>query len=150
MEVNVNDFIYIGLVLSEETKDYLLNLFHLDSDFWGKAIYKIYCHHCTLLHKSMADTEKGQRILNELKHYNENDVIPIVIDGIGVSDKAMAFRVQKNMLLDIICMNEQPHITIATFNDGKPVDSNYIKSFMSVPPITIKTKLQIYKKWKNT
>lgn len=41
---------------------------------------------------------------------------------IGMSDKAIALKAE----LEAPCMNEIPHCTIATFNGGKPKDSNAI------------------------
>ena len=77
-----------------------------------------------------------QYILNR----NELSNFEIVVDGIGYTDKALALRVFK-----VICTgdstlvpstNKQQHITLATVNNGKPVDSNTIKDWKVIDPIT--------------
>lgn len=45
----------------------------------------------------------------------------VEVNGIGFSNKAIAFRVT---IPDLPCA--KPHITICTINGGKPVDSNGI------------------------
>ena len=62
----------------------------------------------------------------------------IIIDAIGCSDKAFAFFAKKTNFLNTYCMNENPHITLATYNGGKPVDSNKINNFIALDnPIEI-------------
>lgn len=63
------------------------------------------------------------------------------VDGIGISDKAMAFRIDKE-LMGIPCANNIPHITICTFNGGKPADSNDITEWKDIEPILVETKLR--------
>jgi hypothetical protein len=75
---------------------------------------------------------------NYLKDY-VGEKLQIVINGIGISNKAMAFRVDKK---SVYCVNDIPHITIATFNNGKPVDSNNIEYWVSIKPIIITTTLK--------
>jgi hypothetical protein len=70
-------------------------------------------------------------------HGNLNQ--PLEINGIGVSDKAMAFRCN---IPENLCANKIPHITICTFNGGKPVDSNNITEWKDIEPIIIETKLE--------
>lgn len=41
-----------------------------------------------------------------------------------------------------LCANKIPHITICTFNGGKPVDSNNITEWKDIEPIIIETKLE--------
>lgn len=65
--------------------------------------------------------------------------LQIVINGIGISDKAMAFRVDEH---SVVCVNDIPHITIATFSGGKPVESNYITNWKAFGPIVIDTELK--------
>lgn len=43
----------------------------------------------------------------------------VEVNGIGFSNKAIAFRVT---IPDLPCANAKPHITICTINGGKPVD----------------------------
>lgn len=66
----------------------------------------------------------------------------IITTHIGVSDKAMAFKVTSPTISNY-CMNEIPHITICTFNGGKPVESNNITKWYPLDtPIKIETKLE--------
>ena len=41
-----------------------------------------------------------------------------------------------------VCANKIPHITICTFNGGKPVDSNNITEWKDIEPIIVETKLE--------
>ena len=59
--------------------------------------------------------------------------------AVGISDKAMAFKVEG---VDNICANEVPHITIATFRGGNPVDSNNITNWSDIKPFVVETKLE--------
>ena len=63
----------------------------------------------------------------------------VKLGGIGSSDKAMAFKVEG---VDNICANEVPHITIATFRGGNPVDSNKIINWTCIEPVVIIAKLE--------
>lgn len=68
---------------------------------------------------------------------------------IGISDKAMAFKVSLQdsefdmCSLTLLCANKIPHITICTFNGGKPVNSNNITKWYDLnEPISIETILK--------
>jgi hypothetical protein len=63
----------------------------------------------------------------------------IKVIGIGTSDKAMAFKVN---IFPLVSVNKTPHITICTFNGGKPVDSNNITEWKDIKPIIVETKLE--------
>ncbi len=43
----------------------------------------------------------------------------------------------------LLCLNEHPHITIGAFSNGKPVESNYIKKWVGIKPIEVKTILKM-------
>lgn len=45
--------------------------------------------------------------------------------------------------ITLFCANEIPHVTICTFNDGKPVDSNNITEWKDIEPIIVNTKLEV-------
>ena len=51
----------------------------------------------------------------------------------------MAFRVDEK---SVVCVNDIPHITIATFRGGKPVDSNEITNWKDIEPIIVTVKLE--------
>lgn len=141
----MKDFEYYGLFLTEGSKA-KLKTWLINSNYQLEILKseKEYLDHCTLLHRSqrtsnflLEDTLGTALVL----HGNLNQ--PLEINGIGVSDKAMAFRcnIPKNL-----CANKIPHITICTFNGGKPVDSNMITEWKDIESIFIETKLKMKKK----
>ena len=135
----MGNFQYFGLFLDEETKKGLLDVFLTyleEGNSIGYLMNKIYLDHCTLLHVSQL--HGNSEIYNYLND-RIGEKYEIVINGIGISDKAIAFRVAE---YSVVCVNEIPHITIATFNGGKPVDSNNITEWKDIEPIIIKTTLK--------
>lgn len=140
----MKNFQYFGLFLSKVEKDNLL-YFLLNNDRYKdyiSASKRIYLSHSTLIYKSH---------LNDLNLYEISELFvktnkligkdfKLTITGIGISDKAMAFKVK--IPVKLICLNAIPHITICTFNDGKPVDSNNITEWKDIEPITILTTLK--------
>lgn len=102
---------------------------------------KIFIDHCTLLHKSHV---AYSQLINyeDLQSCLDNALgksISIKLVAVGISDKAMAFRVEG---VNDICANPVPHITIATFRGGKPVDSNKILNWRYIEPIIVTAKLE--------
>lgn len=134
----MNNFHYFGLFLDTETKNRLMDMLtdNIDYNIALNVADKIFIDHCTLLHVSQL--HGNSEIYNYLNNRLE-EKIQIVINGIGISDKAMAFRVDKH---SVVCVNDIPHITIATFNGGKPVESNYITYWKAFDPILIDVKLK--------
>ena len=135
----MGNFHYFGLFLDEETKKGLLDVFLTyleEGNSIGYLMNKIYLDHCTLLHVSQL--HGNSEIYNYLND-RIGEKYEIVINGIGISDKAAAFRVAE---YSVVCVNEIPHITITTFNGGKPVDSNNITEWKDIEPIIIKTTLK--------
>lgn len=137
----MKDFEYYGLFLTDEgmTKLLLEWLAINCPDVMGKNWFytTMYLDHCTLLHKSQKDYYTEREILES----NLGKMCAITIDAVGYTDKAMAFRVNKE-LLGVPCANNTPHITICTFKDGKPVDSNSITEWKDIEPIIVETKLE--------
>ena len=86
----------------------------------------------------MSQLHGNSEIYNYLKGY-VGEKFKIVINGVGISDKAMAFRVDEK---SVVCVNDIPHITIATFRGGKPVDSNEITNWEAFGPIIIDVELK--------
>ena len=134
----MNNFHYFGLFLSTDTKNMLIDTLTDNKDYniaLGVAD-RIFIDHCTLLHKSQLEGNE------ELQSYLESNLeksISIKLEAIGISDKAMAFRVGG---VDNICANEVPHITIATFRGGNPVDSNKITNWRYIEPIIVNVRLE--------
>ena len=134
----MNNFHYFGLFLSTNTKNVLMDGLtdSIDYNIALGVADRIFIDHCTLLHKSQLEGNE------ELQSYLESNLgksISIKLGAIGISDKAMAFRVGG---VDNICANEVPHITIATFRGGNPVDSNKITNWTCIEPMVITAKLE--------
>lgn len=135
----MKDFQYFGLFLSDVTREYLLQLLCNDNAYKDYLLdsTRVYLDHCTLIHKCH---------LNAL-NLNEDSALfartnklagqgfKLTITGIGISDKVMAFKVK--IPAELTCLNATPHITICTFNGGKPIDSNNITEWPDITPFTI-------------
>ena len=134
----MNNFHYFGLFLSTDTKNMLIDTLTDNKDYniaLGVAD-RIFIDHCTLLHKSQLE---GNEELQSYLESNLGKCISIKLEAIGISDKAMAFRVGG---VGNICANEVPHITIATFRGGNPVDSNKITNWRYIEPIIVNVRLE--------
>ena len=134
----MNNFHYFGLFLDTDTKNRLMDILtdNIDYNIALNVADRIFMDHCTLLHVSQL--HGNSEIYNYLNNRLE-EKFQIVINGIGMSDKAMAFRVYEH---SVVCVNATPHITIATFNGGKPVESNHITDWRAFGPIIIDVKLK--------
>lgn len=115
------DFEYIGLRFGPEFFSKL-----------PKEVYpqipegaRIFADHITCLHRSQLECSGAENVLINfiedvvVKHIYMTEV---KFTHIGISDKAIALKAE----LEVPCMNETPHCTIAIFNGGKPIDSNAI------------------------
>lgn len=115
------DFEYIGL--------------RFDPEFFGKLPDEVYPHipsdanvhadHITCLHHSQIERDGAENVLiNFIEDVvvRRNFMSEVKFTHIGISDKAIALKAE----LEVPCMNDIPHCTIATFNGGKPKDSNAI------------------------
>ena len=134
----MKDYQYYGLFLNTSVKDKLMNILVSNSSYNTllKTANKILIDHCTLMHISQRE-EQLETILDN----NLGEQFCVAITGVGISDKAIAFRVKKCGIV-ALCKNVTPHITIATFNGGKPVDSNKITNWQYIEPIIIDVKLE--------
>jgi len=114
---------YIALVLTEASRDYLLG--KLDK------IIPCICHHVTLLPPG-----KSNKKVEDFYELHKDEHFDIRVTGAGCNSKVYALKVD---LLGIPYDNEQPHITLCCYNNGKPKDSNNITEWHKVPtyPITI-------------
>lgn len=137
---------YYGLFIDKETHDKLIDVL-VDYHWIGTLndSEKEYLDHCTLLHISQSSTPSGHPLMCLLNSFLKKGDIKhnIIIDAIGISEKAMAFRVIFPKKSRVSSLNEMPHITICTFNGGKPVESNNItKWYPFDEPIKIETTLK--------
>lgn len=149
----MTDFNYYGLFLTEESKTILED--HIRSckyheileELYDNADHK-YMDHVTLLHH----TQEGHEMLKEVLDNSIGKHCYATIEAVGFNDKALAFRVRvpsiykcvkDHGLVEIgMCANAVPHITIATYDDGKPVDSNTITEWKYIRPFDVGTILK--------
>lgn len=118
----VENFEYFGIFINERTrnklKEFLSNIWRFNTALMHAE--KQYIHHCTVLHRSAAYKK-------DILNYCEC-CLGIELSGkitaVGWNDESMAFRVE---FPGVPFSNKIPHITIATFDGGKPVDSNKIE-----------------------
>lgn len=134
----MKDYQYYGLFLDTDTKNMLMDNLtdNIDYNIALGVADRIFIDHCTLLHKSQLDSNEN------LQSYLESSLgksMSIRLVAVGISDKAMAFKVEE---VDNICANEVPHITIATFRGGNPVDSNKITNWRYIEPIIVNVRLE--------
>lgn len=134
----MKDYQYYGLFLDTDTKNMLMDILtdNIDYNIALGVADRIFIDHCTLLHKSQLDSNEN------LQSYLESSLgksMSIRLVAVGISDKAMAFKVEE---VDNICANEVPHITIATFRGGNPVDSNKITNWRYIEPIIVNVRLE--------
>lgn len=61
---------------------------------------------------------------------------------VRLSTEVLKYKIIDNLEWCTVCANKIPHITICTFNGGKPVDSNNITEWKDIEPIIIETKLE--------
>lgn len=137
----MDDYEYYGLFLTQESKDKLakwlfFNGYSPESELMKKRT-GWYLDHCTLLHRSQLTWDNSN--LHDFLIDKLHEDFEIKIIGIGISDKAMAFKVN---IFPLVSVNKIPHITICTSNGGKPVDSNYITEWKDIEPITVEVKLE--------
>ena len=130
----MKNYQYYGLFLGTDTKNMLMD--NLTDNIDYNVADRILIDHCTLLHKSQLE---GNEKLQSYLESNLGKPISIKLVAVGVSDKAMAFKVEG---VDNICANKVPHITIATFRGGNPVDSNRIIDWKYMKPIIITAKVE--------
>ena len=129
----IEKFEYYGIFLSEESKKVLKDF--LDESWSYRTALshseKQYVHHCTVLHKTAAYKSD---ILNYCESCLGIELAGKVV-AVGYNDQAMAFKVE---FPGVPMVNRIPHITIATFDGGKPVDSNKIDVWDMLPnPIEV-------------
>lgn len=106
---------YWAIQLSEEMKNRVMKVFYKFFEF--PVDWTLHCDHITVIHSSHKDWVTASRILLNFKGQS----IKFTIDGVGISESAIAFRVSA------YTANRNNHITIATAPGVKPVESNNIE-----------------------
>lgn len=152
MEIS-KDYIYVGLFLTERSKEKIKGLISSlpkYNELLGNA-NKLLIEHCTLLHRNQEKDNKHilerlskLELSKPLDEYESKSAM--VATHIGFLDgKAMAIKVVLSR--NIPCVNKTPHITICTFGDGKPFDSNKITNWEKLPhPLYIQGYLRVIEK----
>lgn len=136
--MKINNWIYFGVFIDENAKH--LNEIAIEKQ--GIDIpfnWKVFNHHMTIAFNNK--TEDAQNLYDVYKH-TFGKTITITVDGIGVSDDAIAVRIKFNGPI----ANKIPHITIATPQTGKPVNSNYITKWYDIEPYDITGTLNEFTK----
>lgn len=125
-------FVYLGLFLTDESRDRLIKSLPK-----GVNIKALQLTHCTMLHKSQLWKDNAERCIQiYMSDINCNSIEhTIKIVGYGRNEKAMAFKCK---VMNVPCMNDQAHITICTYDNGKPIDSNTITEWTEIEPINVK------------
>ena len=108
---------------------------------------RIYINHCTILHVNDSNKSIEQSLELMMSAFG-NVYIDLSINAIGIhsfeNGKVFAFRCSFNSKKPFYELSGRtPHITIATFGDCKPFDSNSIKDdeWYDIDNITIRCKL---------
>ena len=135
---------YFGLFLSEKDRNALLRVI-IDNPIVSNLVFQrgstLYLDHCTLLHSSQGDEEVFEA-LREYIRRGPFEMHRMTIDGIGFSDKAIAFRVTIGNP-QLPCANANPHITVCTIKGGKPVDSNSIVTWIPIAGFDVSGQLKM-------
>lgn len=129
----------ISLIMKKYCYDFEYIGLRFDVDFFSKLseeVYpqipkeaRIFADHITCLHRSQIEQDGAENVLINfiedvlVKH---NFMSEVKFTHIGISDKAVALKAE----LEVPCMNDTPHCTIATLNGGKPKDSNDIENWI--------------------
>ena len=151
MKINSN-YIYVGLFLTDRSKEKVKELINSMPKY--KELFnntnKVFIDHCTLLHRNQEkDNRQVFERLSKLyltKPLDGEYKSAMVATHIGfLEGKAMAIKVVLSG--NIPCSNKTPHITICTFGDGKPFDSNNITNWEKLPhPLYIQGCFKVVEK----
>lgn len=121
---NILNWIYFGIFIDKQSKQDILNLLQENNVPIPKD-WKLINHHMTIAFNNKSD--EAIQLFN-LYADKFNSTESLTIDAIGISDDAIAVRVQYNEPI----ANKIPHITVAIPQNGKPVNSNYIKDWFPI------------------
>ena len=135
-----SNWIYFGVFLDEKSRN---KLFQLTDKLIGNEIdntWKKYCHHMTI---AFNNGSENVRSLYEMYEPYFGFEMELLATHIGFSDDAIAVSVE----FDGITNNKIPHITLATPQNGKPVNSNYITKWKKmINPIHLTGVLKSFNK----
>lgn len=129
ISVSWQDVEYAGVFLDDEGKEKLMKYIQ-DSWFIPQEGLNICLDHITLYHNSAfrTDSKKAAEVMKQIDKMimNNETHIKVRVNAFGIIDgKVAAFRIATQLP----STNETLHITIGTYNDGKPFDSNLIDNW---------------------
>ena len=124
-------WIYFGIFLDESSKRRLRMRFDIPKD------WKRYGDHVTLCFNDGSELSKVAAEINKGYVGAERS---IKITGIGISENAMALRVQ--LPIGVVCTNKVAHVTIGCKN--KPVDSNAITIWHDIASFPLSGEIDVY------
>lgn len=127
---------YYAIVLTEESRNTLLELCKDKNICSGvfECVKKVYCDHCTIMHNSNHNPYVKEYLDTQLGKEFTMEVV-----AVGYSLNAIAAKLSRGWYITQMCTNDIPHITIGTFEGGKPVDSNFIDFWRGLKqPIVLK------------
>ena len=135
----VNNILYAGIFVKKDQLERLFSIEPRPEDAW------IIEHPHALFFRNNVSLEIMQYVLTHNEQYHS-----IIVDGIGISDKAIALHVssiKSESGEEMLSMNKVKHIILYLLKDGKPVDSNSITEWTSIEPTSFIGYLRIiYKK----
>ncbi len=125
-------FIYAGAEL-DSASSITLRKYHREG-------WKCYGHHMTI-HFGLNTLPNTTR---EWLEKNEGKCYSLKVIAIGYSNKAVAALIEDDK--NIPCSNKLRHVTISVAPGCNPVDSNYIKEWVSVKEFLLLSTIKIYSK----
>lgn len=130
------DFNYFSLVLTESSvnklSDFVSKNFTIQEVIKRKEVTGTFLHHCTIFHKDdkhPSSEEFKEMFYNKIKKYFEEEIdkiYKIKIIGWGWNNRALALLIDEKSIDLPRLINHKYHITVCTFNGGRPVESNNI------------------------
>lgn len=125
------DWVYCGIFLDDASKALLRGFFSIPKN------WKWYADHVTLCFN---DNSLLSKVAAEINADYVGVEHSIKVTGIGISENAMALRVQ--LPTGVVCTNKVAHITIGA--KTKPVDSNAIEIWHDIDSFTLSGEIDIY------
>lgn len=142
-----DDFVYFSLFLINKDVERLMKIANEMAPKQMVEATNIYLEHITLLHKNDKHQFKFKFqmycLLNYIFENFIGEIYKVKVTHIGFNQKAMAFKVELPNGFPMF-LYKTYHITICTFNNAKPVESNNIinwhKLYYPIIVTTILTK----------
>lgn len=140
-----DNFVYFGLNLINKDREKLIDIVNEMAPKQMIEATKFYIDHVTLLHRNDKHQFKFKFqmycLLNYIFENFIGETYEVKVTHIGFNQKAMAFRVELPDCFPMF-LYKTYHITICTFNNAKPVESNNIINWHKLyEPIIITTIL---------